>query len=35
VLTDAADVQPGDALALKLHRGSVDCRVTRTHPENP
>ena len=28
VLTDAAAVQAGDAVALKLHRGEVDCRVT-------
>jgi exodeoxyribonuclease VII large subunit len=32
VLTDAASVQAGDALALRLHRGSVDCQVTATQP---
>jgi len=27
VLRDAADVQPGDAIALKLHRGELTCKV--------
>lgn len=27
VITDAAQVQPGDALALRLSRGELDCRV--------
>ncbi|MGH8455342.1 MAG: exodeoxyribonuclease VII large subunit, partial [Nevskiales bacterium] len=33
VVTDAAAVQVGDALALRLHRGELDCEVTGIHPE--
>lgn len=33
VLTEAASVQRGDRLALRLHKGSLDCEVTDIHPE--
>ncbi len=31
VVTDADELAPGDALAVRLARGSVDCRVEATH----
>jgi exodeoxyribonuclease VII large subunit len=33
VVTDATTVQLGDKLALRLHRGELDCEVTGIHPE--
>lgn len=33
VITDAGAVSAGDALSVRLARGSVDCRVEATHPE--
>jgi exodeoxyribonuclease VII large subunit len=33
VVTDAADVQPGDTLEVKLARGRLDCRVQSVEPE--
>ncbi|MGH8459688.1 MAG: exodeoxyribonuclease VII large subunit, partial [Nevskiales bacterium] len=33
VVTDVAAVQLGDRLALRLHRGELDCEVTGIHPE--
>lgn len=33
VVTDATAVRLGDKLALRLHRGDLDCEVTGIHPE--
>ena len=35
VLRDAAAVTPDDSLQVRLHRGELECRVTRTHPPAP
>lgn len=32
VITDAGDLAPGDAVNVRLGRGSFDCRVEQTHP---
>jgi len=34
-VTDAAAVDPGDALEVRLAHGRLDCRVETSHPEEP
>lgn len=35
VIADAAVVEPGDAVAVRLHRGHLECRVDAVHPTQP
>lgn len=32
-VTEASAVQPGDSITVRLHRGSLEARVTATRPE--